>query len=78
MRVYKAGYLLDYYAGSIKKTEGDLRTLTELRLGFWNKAMKAVMEDSPLSEKIISEYKQKRDQLRSVEEKERQREFAVA
>lgn len=78
MRVFKIGKLLQYYTGSLKKTEGDLHTLTEVRIKLWHQALKAILEDRPLSKDIRNEYISTRDTLRSPEEKERQREFAIA
>jgi len=78
MRIYKIGYLLDYYATSIAKTTGDLHTLTALRIDFWGKAMKAILDDAPLERNMLKEYLINRDRLRSPEEKERQKEFAIA
>lgn len=78
MRVYKIGYLLNYYATALDKTSGDLRELTKLRLKFWLEMLKAVVNDAQLDPKISEEYRAGRDGLRSQEEKERQQEFARA
>ena len=78
MRVYKIGYLLEYYARSLEKTSGDLHELTKLRLRFWLDMLKAVVNDVPPDPKISEEYRAGRDGLRSQEEKERQQEFAKA
>lgn len=73
MRVYKLGFLLAFYAGYLAKTEGDLRELSIKRLVFWSETLSAVLKDEPLDEEIIAAYKRDRDQLRSSEEKERQK-----
>ncbi|MBP6858750.1 MAG: hypothetical protein KBC33_02880 [Candidatus Pacebacteria bacterium] len=78
MRIYKIGYLLDYYARSLEKTSGDLRELTKLRLSFWLDMLRAIVSDTPPDPKISETYRAGRDGLRSQEEKERQREFAKA
>lgn len=78
MRIFKIGKLFEYYARSLKKTTGNLHSLTEARIEFWHHALQAILSDTPLPEKILSEYIKKRDSLRSPEEKERQREFALA
>ena len=77
MRVLKIGELLEYYARSFNKTMGDLHTLTEIRIQFWHKALVSLLDDKPLSGEIRDDYITKRNALRSPEEKERQREFAV-
>lgn len=78
MRVFKIGKLLEYYSRSLVKTEGDLHTLTETRIKFWHQALVAILNDKPLPESVRKEYVSARDTLRSLEEKERQKEFAVA
>lgn len=78
MRVFKIGYLIDYYARSLTKTEGDLHELTQKRLAFWQRVLQSVLEDIPFPLEVVEEYKGKRDTLRSEEEKKRQKEFAVA
>lgn len=78
MRVLKIGELLEYYTRSLEKTAGDLHSLTRLRIEFWHKALQSVLDNTPLPEDVHSDYIIKRDALRSPEEKERQKEFAIA
>jgi len=78
MRVYKLGYLVDYYIRSLPKTSGDLHELTKKRIAFWHRVLEHILEDEQLPRELVDEYKGKRDNLRSEEEKERQKEFAVA
>ena len=78
MRIYKIGFLLQYYTIALGKTSGDLRKLTEERINFWHENLKAILRDKQIDQKIISDYKKERDILRSEEEKKRQKEFAVA
>ncbi|MHB0978211.1 MAG: hypothetical protein ACYC1K_02290 [Minisyncoccota bacterium] len=78
MRVYKIGYLINYYISSLSKTSGDLHELTKKRIAFWHRVLEHILEDKALPREFIDEYKGKRDTLRSEEEKERQKEFAVA
>jgi len=73
MRVYKLGFLLQFYTGALQKSSGNLRTLAEVRIAFWTEAMLAVLHDEPLVSGVIREYQATRDTLRSDEEKERQR-----
>jgi hypothetical protein len=78
MRAYKIAFLLDYYARALAKTTGDLHALTLARIEYWHEALTAILEDRPLSKEMTEQYVATRDSLRSEEEKERQREFAVA
>jgi len=78
MRIYKIGYLLNYYTKSAAKTNGDLHDLMVLRLSLWKKALEAVLNDKALEENILNDYLIARSRLRSPEEKERQKEFAIA
>jgi len=77
MRVLKISELLEYYTRSLEKTTGDLRTLTEARIKFWQQALEMILADKPLPDTIRDEYISKRDALRSPDEKERQKEFAA-
>ncbi|MBI4155985.1 MAG: hypothetical protein HY507_02000 [Candidatus Zambryskibacteria bacterium] len=78
MRVYKIGYLLKYYAESLEKTSGDLKELTLERIGFWHEILKYILDDKEIPTNFVEKYKQKRDNLRSEDEKRRQKEFAIA
>lgn len=78
MRVYKISFLLDFYARSLSKTTGDLHTLTIARLDYWSGALTAILENRPVAKKMTEKYVATRNALRSKEEKERQREFAIA
>lgn len=75
MRVYKIGFLLQFYTDALGKTEGNLHTLTRLRVGFWTAAMNAVLADAPVSTDIVDAYRSDLEVLRSDEEKARQREI---
>lgn len=78
MRAYKIAFLLDYYARSLKKTTGDLHSLTLVRLSYWREALTAILEDRPVAKEVTEKYVATRNALRSEEEKERQKDFAVA
>lgn len=78
MRIYKLGFILKFYAESLEKTGGDLRVLTLERIAFWHEILKYVLDDKEVPDEFVEEYKNKRDTLRSEDEKKRQREFAVA
>jgi hypothetical protein len=78
MRIYKIGFLLQYYSFSINKTSGNLKKLTGERIGFWHQILKLIIGNNQIDSKLIENYKKKRDNLRSTEEKKRQKEFAIA
>ncbi len=78
MKIYKISFLLRYYAESLESTNGDLHKLTLERINFWHEVLKLVLEDKEIPDDFVDIYKAKRDNLRSDEEKHRQREFAVA
>ncbi len=77
MRVYKIGFLLRYYAESLPKTSGDLYSLTKSRITFWHQILELTLNNAPIPDSLIEEYKNGRDALRSPEEKERQKEFSI-
>ncbi|TSC68922.1 MAG: hypothetical protein G01um101456_431 [Parcubacteria group bacterium Gr01-1014_56] len=72
MRIYKLGKLLEYHAGALSKTSGNMHELSKKRVEFWRAAMYALLVDTPLEESTITEYKNARNSLRSEEEKRRQ------
>jgi hypothetical protein len=78
MRVYKIGFLLNFYARTFRETEGNIHKLAEIRLIFWSAALKSVLEDIPVNQKDRLDYITARDPLRSEKEKRRQREFTNA
>lgn len=75
MRVYKIGFLLDYYARSLAHTTGDLHSLTEARIAFWTGALEAILADKSLARSLVDAYTQTRNTLRTKEETARQKEF---
>jgi len=72
MRIYKLGKLLEYHAGTLPQTSGDLHTLSKKRVEFWREALESLLEDKPLAQEVIAQYQRERDSLRSEEEKKRQ------
>ncbi len=78
MRVYKIVQLLEYYARSSKKADGDLFTLILKRINFWHQILQLILKDEPIKDELIENYILERNNLRSEEEKNRQREFAIA
>lgn len=75
MSVYKIGFLLQFYASALAKTEGDLNKLSRERVLFWTRVCEAILGDMPVPEEMAREYEHSRDSLRSAEEKRRQREL---
>lgn len=75
MRVYKLGFLLQFWTAALEKTEGDLHTLVRLRVSFWTEAMKAVLNDTVVPDGLVRAYLEKQAGLRSEEERARQREI---
>lgn len=78
MRIYKIQFLLKFYTQALSKTTEDLLALTTHRVEFWEEVLRCVMQDRDLDSKILQVYLNNRDNLRSEEEKKRQREFAKA
>jgi hypothetical protein len=75
MRAYKLGFLISFYAGTLLKTTGDLHTLNQTRLRLWTRILSYILDDEPVPETMITEYQTLRSQLRSEEEKRRQKEI---
>ncbi len=75
MRLYKIGFLLQYYTGTLKKTSGDLNKLNKERVSFWIRILELILADNEIADEIVKKYCHRRDMLRSHEEKERQKEL---
>ncbi|KND48437.1 MAG: hypothetical protein AB200_01760 [Parcubacteria bacterium C7867-005] len=78
MRIYKIGFLLQFYGASLSKTEGDLQKLTMERISFWQTILEHLVNNEEVPESFVESYKDIRDNLRSKDEKDRQKEFAIA
>lgn len=72
LRIYRLGEIITYYINATHESVGDLRILNTERIHFWNTILEYVRTDRPVPEYIINTYKQKRDLLRSEDEKKRQ------
>jgi len=77
MRIYKATFLIDYHAKSLKKTSGNLHILTEKRVELWTTILGHLLNDRPMPSQIIYQHRSDCSNLRSPEEIERQKEFNV-
>jgi hypothetical protein len=75
MRVYKLGFLLQFWTGALARSEGNLHTLVRLRITFWTEALKAVLTDTRVSKDLVQSYLETQATLRSEDEKARQREI---
>jgi len=72
MRIYRLGEIIWYYTRTLEKSSGNLHTLNAARINFWTKILKAILDDVPVSDITIEEYRRFRDSMRSEEEKRRQ------
>ena len=77
MRIYKVGYLIDYYIKTLDRISGDLEILNKKRIELWLNVLKSIKDNSPLSYDFIDNYRKERNSLRSPEEMERQKEFNI-
>lgn len=75
MRLYRLGEIIRYYAGTLEKSSGDLHALNTARVEFWHQVLLATRNDAPVPENIRQQYIQLRDQLRSDDEHERQKDL---
>jgi hypothetical protein len=72
MRLYRLVEIIFYYTNTLSKSSGDLLKLNQARVEFWTRVLEAVLNDEPVSENTVEEYKKTRDSLRSEDEKKRQ------
>ncbi|MBI4692184.1 MAG: hypothetical protein HY773_01950 [Candidatus Terrybacteria bacterium] len=75
MRMYKICFLLKYYTEALTKTSGDLHEIARLGVEFWTDALQSIIDNEVLPEEKIRLFNQKRELLRSEEEKKRQKEI---
>lgn len=73
MRIFRLIEIIWHYAHTLSKAEGNLLLLNKKRLTFWSQVLRAVYQDSFVSETIIKQYQEERDNLRSADELERQK-----
>ncbi|HEV7449306.1 MAG TPA: hypothetical protein VGP13_02075 [Candidatus Paceibacterota bacterium] len=76
MRVYKIGFLLQFYAGNLPKTSGNLHALVRMRIAFWTKALMAMTNDAVIPQEDVDRFIREQEVLRSHEERARQREVS--
>lgn len=73
MRVFRLTEIIWYYADVCSRCNGDLQALNQERVSFWTSVLDAVLHKEKLSPEVREEYQQKRNSLRSPEEKQRQK-----
>ena len=73
MRAYRLGELIYYYAKTLPNISENLLALNQIRIDFWGKLLRAILENKTLDKNTIEEYKKTRDSLRDEEEKQRQK-----
>ncbi len=72
MRVFRLSEIIWHYANTLERADGDLLLLNKERINFWSQLLSAVLKDKELDLAVIDQYKNKRDSLRSPEERKRQ------
>lgn len=72
MRLYRLVELVWYYTKRLPTSEGALRQLDEARIDFWGDVLAATFNNQAISEERVRAYQDKRDSLRSEDEKKRQ------
>lgn len=73
MRIYRLGEIIWYYAKSLGHCSGNLKVLNTERVHFWGVILSHILHNTPIPGHVIETYKEKRDALRSADEKERQK-----
>jgi hypothetical protein len=73
MRIYKITKLLDYHSYAIMNSEKNLKKLSEIRVDFWLNILNSILKEKIKKKDTINKYKISRDNLRSNEEKNRQK-----
>lgn len=72
MRLYRLVELIWYYTKRLPTSEGALRQLDEARIDFWSDVLAATLNNQSIGEERVQAYQDKRDSLRSEDEKKRQ------
>ncbi len=73
MRVYRLGEIIWYYVRTLSKCSGNLYALNAARAAFWAQVLCATLDDVPVPELVLTEYRALRERLRDADEKKRQR-----
>ena len=73
MRLYRLTEIIWYYVRASSHSTGALKELNDARIEFWSEVLRAQIERRALSSEVRRSYMTVRDQLRSDEERERQK-----
>lgn len=71
MRVYKLGFLIDYYTSSYERADENTQEIMRIRIDFWTDALEALLRGKKLSPQRVTEFLSTQEYLRSDEEKKR-------
>lgn len=73
MRIYKLVELLSYHTIATEQSTGNEQALSQHRLHFWEQVLHSLLAGTHVAEGDVTDYKRKRDELRSPEELLRQK-----
>ncbi len=73
MRLFRLAELITYYTKTLGRSENELLTLNTTRIQFWTDVLTAELHNTRVSRDIVTAYQTTRDNLRSDEEKRRQK-----
>ena len=73
MRTYRLCEIIAYYTNTLSRCTDNLLQLNTARVQFWTNVLKAHLEHESVDRRIVTTYQIIRDQLRSPDEKERQK-----
>lgn len=73
MRIYRLGEIIWYYVRTLSKSSQNLLQLNTARVHFWTEVLSFVLQDVPVPQNVITSYIKTRDELRSDDEKLRQK-----
>lgn len=76
MRIYKVGFLINFYAKAINKTTGPLFNITDNRVKMWTKVMECLIQNVEIPIDLISQHHEILKNNRSEEEKIRHKEIS--
>ncbi|MDA8597032.1 hypothetical protein N9L26_01705 [Candidatus Pacebacteria bacterium] len=72
MRIYRLGEIIWYYTDKLQHSEDNLLQLNTARIHFWSDMLLCIINDTEIPHSLITAYQEKRDSLRSDDEKDRQ------
>ena len=75
MRIYKIAKLLNYHSSAMINSENNLKKLSKIRINFWLDILNSLLKEKTIKKDTINKYIISRNNLRSDEEKNRQKEL---